>query len=87
MINLRDFLSIKKRRPILIAHRGGVIAPDAPENSLAAIRLASQRGYDMVELDVVEAKDHVPMLFHAFRGSGNLYVDCGDQPIPGRIYQ
>jgi glycerophosphoryl diester phosphodiesterase len=61
----------------LIAHRGGVIAPEAPENSLAAIHLASQRDYDMVELDVVDAKDRVPMLFHAFRGSGNLYVDCG----------
>ena len=77
MLNLRDHQSIEKSKPILIAHRGGVITPDAPENSLAAIRLASQRGYDMVELDLMEARDHVPVLFHSFGGSGNLWVDCG----------
>ncbi|UCF26653.1 MAG: hypothetical protein JSW42_08270 [Chloroflexota bacterium] len=77
MLNLRDLQSINERKPILIAHRGGVIASDAPENSLEAIRLASQRGYDMVELDIMEAKDHVPVLFHSLRGTGNLYVDCG----------
>ena len=58
MLNLRDRYSIKKRKPLLIAHRGGVLSPDTPENSLGAIRLAAHRGYDMVELDVREAKDH-----------------------------
>ncbi len=57
MLNLRDRYSIKKRKPLLIAHRGGVLSPDTPENSLGAIRLAAHRGYDMVELDVREAKD------------------------------
>lgn len=65
----------RNKRLMLIAHRGGVIGPDAPENSLAAIRLAAERGYDMVELDVREALDGEPVLFHGQHG--NLEVDCG----------
>ena len=61
----------------MIAHRGGVVSQDTPENSLAAIRLASYRGYDMVELDVREAKDHIPMLFHGPGWNDHLFVDCG----------
>lgn len=52
------------RRPIRIAHRGGVIGPGAPENSLAAIERAATRGYDMVELDVVASRELEPFLFH-----------------------
>jgi glycerophosphoryl diester phosphodiesterase len=76
MINLRDPASIRARRPLLVAHRGGVITPDAPENTLAAIRLAATRGYDMVELDVREARDGEPVLFHGLLGS-RLDIDCG----------
>jgi hypothetical protein len=54
-----------------------VIAPDAPENSLAAIRLAAAHGYDMVELDVRTAKDGQPVLFHGSGARGSLFVDCG----------
>jgi glycerophosphoryl diester phosphodiesterase len=61
---------------VLVAHRGGVIAANAPENSLAAIELAAVHGYDMVELDVREAKDGEPVLFHGLGGRG-LLVDCG----------
>jgi glycerophosphoryl diester phosphodiesterase len=59
-----------------VAHRGGVIAANAPENSLAAIRLAALHGYDMVELDVRQAKDGALVLFHGL-GSGSLLADCG----------
>ncbi len=76
IINLHDPASIRARRPLLVAHRGGVIAPDAPENSLAAIRLAAAHGYDMVELDVREARDGEPVLFHGLMG-GRLDIDCG----------
>ncbi len=76
LINVRDYADIQARQPVLVAHRGGVIAPNAPENSLAAIQLAAVHGYDMVELDVREAKDHVPVLFHG-RGPGYLLMDCG----------
>lgn len=77
MLNLSDFSNIEKRKPLLIAHRGGVVSPGTPENSLAAIGSAFHRGYDMVELDIREAKDHIPMLFHGPGASGHLYVDCG----------
>jgi glycerophosphoryl diester phosphodiesterase len=53
-----------------------VIAANAPENSLAAIQLAALHGYDMVELDVREAKDGVLVLFHGLWG-GSLLADCG----------
>ena len=76
IINLRDKASIQARRPVLVAHRGGVIAPNAPENSLAAIQLAAVHGYDMVELDVREPKDGEPVLFHGLGGRG-LLADCG----------
>lgn len=76
LINLKDQDDIRSRHPLLIAHRGGVIAANAPENSLAAIRLAEIHGYDMVELDVRMARDGEPVLFHGTAGHG-LYVDCG----------
>jgi glycerophosphoryl diester phosphodiesterase len=76
ILDVRDPASIQARRPLLVAHRGGAIAPNAPENSLAAIQLAGIRGYDMVELDVQEARDGVPVLFHGLSGS-ILLADCG----------
>jgi hypothetical protein len=48
----------------IIAHRGGVITPESPECSLAAIREAAEDGYDAVELDVRASADHVPIVFH-----------------------
>lgn len=63
--------------PLMIAHRGGVIAPNAPENSARAIELAAQQGYDLVELDICCAADHVPVLFYGHGGQGGLLVDCG----------
>ena len=77
MINLHDQAELAARRPIMIAHRGGVIAPNAPENSARAIELAAQQGYDLVELDICCAADHVPVLFHGHGGRGGLLVDCG----------
>jgi hypothetical protein len=48
----------------IIAHRGGVITPETPECSLAAIKRAVADGYDAVELDVRASADHVPIVFH-----------------------
>ena len=75
LINLRNPLQIDNRTPLLIGHRGGVITSRAPENSLNAICLAGERSYDMVELDIAEAKDKEPVLFHGW--NGHLGVDCG----------
>ena len=73
LIDFRDSNSIKNRRPVLIAHRGGVITPETPECSIAAIRLAKQQGYAMVELDIQKSKDNVPIVFH----DNNMKKDCG----------
>jgi len=64
LIDFRDPHSVKSRRPVLIAHRGGVITPQSPECSIAAIRLAKQQGYAMIELDIQKSKDNVPIVFH-----------------------
>jgi glycerophosphoryl diester phosphodiesterase len=75
LIDLGDRPRIQARRPLLIAHRGGVITRSTPENSLAAIRLAGAHAYDMVELDVRRAGDGEPVLFHDWEGS--LLTSCG----------
>lgn len=59
--------------PVLIAHRGGVVTSKSPENSAAAVRLAAEHGFDMVEVDVRESKDHVPVAFH----DDNMLDDTG----------
>lgn len=63
-INLTSPNSIRSYRPILIAHRGGVVTPSSPECSPSAIRKAADAGYHMVELDVRRTKDDVPIVFH-----------------------
>lgn len=65
--NLIDFsksFSISGNTPILIAHRGGVVTDQSPECSIAAIQLAKQNDYSMVELDIRKSKDQVPVVFH-----------------------
>lgn len=49
-------------KPSIIAHRGYSSA--APENTLAAIRLAGTARADLVEVDVRLTKDCVPVLLH-----------------------
>ncbi|HEX4824413.1 MAG TPA: glycerophosphodiester phosphodiesterase family protein [Candidatus Polarisedimenticolaceae bacterium] len=49
--------------PVLVfAHRGASI--DAPENTLAALKLAGQEGTDFVELDVQESRDGIVLVAH-----------------------
>ncbi len=64
LIDLNDTDQVRERRPLLIAHRGGVITERSPECSLAAIELAAESGYSMVELDVQSSLDGVPIVFH-----------------------
>ncbi len=49
-------------RPLVIAHRGA--SADAPENTLAAFRLARRLGAGMVELDVHQTKDRRLVVIH-----------------------
>jgi len=73
LIDFRNSHSVKSRKPILIAHRGGVITAQSPECSIAAIRLAKQQDYAMVELDVRKSKDNVPIVFH----DSDMKKSCG----------
>lgn len=73
LIDLGDRADITARRPILIAHRGGVVTPQSAECSREAIQLAGTQGYDMVELDIRRSKDGIPVVFH----DRNLQKACG----------
>lgn len=48
--------------PLIIGHRGD--SRNAPENSLAAFRMALDKGADGLEFDVQLAKDGVPVVIH-----------------------
>ncbi len=50
------------RSPLIIGHRGA--SAHAPENTLAAFRLALDVGADGVEFDVQLSKDGVPVVIH-----------------------
>lgn len=52
------------RKPLILAHRGASF--DAPENTLAAFKLARQMGADGVELDTLLTSDDVPVVIHDF---------------------
>jgi glycerophosphoryl diester phosphodiesterase len=48
--------------PLVLAHRGA--SAYAPENTLAAFRLARELGADGIELDVQLSRDRVPVVIH-----------------------
>jgi len=48
----------------LIAHRGGIVDEQYPENSPGSLQAAIDRGYWMIEVDVRCTKDGVPILQH-----------------------
>ena len=50
------------RSPLIIAHRGA--SRHAPENTLAAIRLAVGSGADGIEIDLRLSKDGIPVVIH-----------------------
>ena len=54
--------ALTRNSPIVIAHRGGAL--DAPENTLAAFKLAKQNGATGVEFDLDFTKDGVPVIIH-----------------------
>jgi len=60
MIPLRQFPFEKKI--MIVAHRGA--SGHAPENTIAAFRLAMEQGADMIELDVQRTKDDRLVVFH-----------------------
>jgi glycerophosphoryl diester phosphodiesterase len=50
------------RRPLVVAHRGS--SGSAPENTMAAFRMAIEEGVDMIELDVRMTKDFELVVHH-----------------------
>lgn len=48
----------------LIAHRGGIVDDQHPENSPGSLEAAIARGYWMVEVDIRRTKDGEPVLQH-----------------------
>ena len=64
LINFNDPGNVDDHRPIIVAHRGGVVSAQSHECSLTAIRSAGEAGYDMVELDIQMSSDGVPIVFH-----------------------
>lgn len=48
----------------LIAHRGGVVEDQFPDNSASAIQAAIARGYWGIEIDIRETKDGVLVMRH-----------------------
>ena len=48
--------------PHIVSHRGE--SKDRPENTMAAFRLAFERGVDGVECDVYATTDGVPVIIH-----------------------
>jgi glycerophosphoryl diester phosphodiesterase len=68
----------RRDRPLVIAHRGA--SGEAPENSLAAFRLAATSGADAAETDVRVSKDgvvvvhHDPELGRTVHGDGPLHA-------------
>jgi glycerophosphoryl diester phosphodiesterase len=82
-VDLRAREATEQRPPLLIAHRGAV-GPGVPENSLAALRRASESGYHLVEIDVDWTRDGVPVLFHSDR-AGSMWVNCGMDAAGGEL--
>jgi glycerophosphoryl diester phosphodiesterase len=67
----------KTQRPLIIAHRGA--SGYAPENTMAAFRLAAEQGADAIELDAKLSADGVIVIHHdasldrTTSGSGALH--------------
>lgn len=60
MIPFRDF--VEQNSFIICAHRGA--SGIAPENTVAAVKLALESGAPMIEIDVQYTRDHQMVVFH-----------------------
>ena len=57
-------ITVADDRIRMIAHRGGVVSDAVIENNVTAIEEAVRRGYWMVEVDVRQSLDNVPIVHH-----------------------
>ncbi len=56
------FSRLPQDRPLVIAHRGGALL--WPENTIVAFRGAVELGADMLEMDIFQTADGVPVVLH-----------------------
>ena len=54
--------TLTRHSPVIIGHRGGGL--EAPENTLAAFKLAKENGATGVEFDLDFTKDGIPVIIH-----------------------
>jgi len=78
LIDLYSSQSLQDHAPVIIGHRGGAVVDGIPENSIEALRIAAERGYAMVEVDVRSTADGVAIAFH----DDELLAHVG---VPGSI--
>lgn len=60
-------INAKQKRVLIAAHRGGYAndkADKAPENSIANLKLAIRKGYDVYETDIQRTADGVFVIMH-----------------------
>ena len=62
IVTENDIVANLSKRMNVVCHRG--YNSEAPENSLAAFRLAKEKGYDTVEADVKYTKDGTMVMVH-----------------------
>ena len=62
--------------PVVSAHRGGVGADRARENTLGALRDAAALDCEYVEIDVRRCRDGVYVVFH------DAHIRDGDRRVP-----
>ena len=60
MLTLEEFVNSRDR--FLVAHRGA--SGVAPENTMAAFRIALEQGAHMIEIDLQLTSDDIPVIFH-----------------------
>lgn len=70
-----------KHVPLIVAHRGD--SANAPENTLAAFRLALENGADGIELDVILSADQQLVVIHddTLDRTSNGHGKVGDSPL------
>ncbi|MBQ9432540.1 MAG: hypothetical protein IJU44_13415 [Kiritimatiellae bacterium] len=79
MVGLSAFGAVSV--PMIISHRGE--SSDAPENTMAAFRLAVERGVDAMECDVYVTADGVPVIMHdkSMRRTTGVNSNITDLPV------
>ena len=73
--------STSNHNPLIIAHRGA--SANAPENTLAAFRLALENGADGIELDVMLSADQKLVIIHddTLDRTSNGHGKVGETPL------